>query len=70
MKRSLLLICSFLAFNYVYAQKNPVAGFIVTNEGDTIKGSFDLRSNVSNGKECQFLPKKAITPLVHAGICL
>ena len=54
MKRSLLLICSFLAFNYVYAQKNPVAGFIVTNEGDTIKGTFDLRSNVSNGRVCHF----------------
>ena len=54
MKRSLLLICSLLALNYTYAQKNPVAGFIVTNEGETINGTVDILSNVSNGKECHF----------------
>ena len=54
MKRSLLLICSLFALNYTYAQKNPVAGFIVTNEGETINGTVDILSNVSNGKECHF----------------
>lgn len=53
MKRTIIILCSFFAIS-VWAQKNPVQGFIVTNEGDTIQGTIDLLSNVHNGRECHF----------------
>lgn len=54
MKRTIVLLCSFFVISFAWAQKNPVQGFIITNEGDTIEGTIDLLSNVSNSKECHF----------------
>ena len=36
------------------AQTNPQSGFIITNEGDTIRGIIDFRTNNKLSKECSF----------------
>lgn len=36
------------------AQVNPQKGYIITNEGDTIHGTIDYRSDVRNARECSF----------------
>ena len=38
----------------VHAQINPMQGYIITNEGDTIRGTIDYRSDVRNARECRF----------------
>lgn len=38
----------------VLAQRNPKAGFIITNTNDTVRGFIDYRGDVSCGRECTF----------------
>ncbi len=38
----------------VSAQTNPVDGFIITNEGDTIHGTLDYLASRKNSEECHF----------------
>ncbi len=38
----------------VCAQMNPVEGYIISNEGDTINGTLDYLSPAKNSKECHF----------------
>ena len=37
------------------AQVNPKQGYIITNEGDTIHGIIDYRSDARNARECHFM---------------
>ena len=36
------------------AQVNPKAGYIITNEGDTVHGTIDYRSDTRNSRTCDF----------------
>ena len=36
------------------AQTNPHKGYIITNDGDTIQGTIDYRSDTQNGQKCVF----------------
>lgn len=36
------------------AQTNPKPGYIITNNGDTIRGNIDFRSNEKLSKQCEF----------------
>lgn len=36
------------------AQVNPQRGYILTNEGDTIRGTIDFRSETKNAQSCRF----------------
>ena len=47
------LACLFLAIAG-QAQTNPRKGYIMTNEGDTIQGTIDYRSDTQNGQKCLF----------------
>lgn len=38
----------------VFAQVNPQRGYILTNEGDTIRGTIDFRSETKNAQSCRF----------------
>lgn len=49
----LLFLCSFLGLR---AQTNFLPGYITTNEGDTLKGLIDYRSDSRNARVCVFKP--------------
>lgn len=36
------------------AQTNPKAGYVVTLEGDTLRGTIDYRTDSRNSRTCQF----------------
>lgn len=50
---SMLLMLTVFATN-TFAQINPQPGYIVTNNGDTIRGTLDLRTNHVNTQQCLF----------------
>ena len=52
----ILTIVTSLTFVFleVSAQINPMQGYIITNEGDTIHGTIDYRSDARNARECHF----------------
>lgn len=53
----ILTIVTSLTFVFleVSAQINPMQGYIITNEGDTIHGTIDYRSDAKNARECNFM---------------
>ena len=53
----ILTIVTSLTFVFleVSAQINPMQGYIITNEGDTIHGTIDYRSDAKNARECHFM---------------
>ena len=53
----ILTIVTSLTFVFleVSAQINPMQGYIITNEGDTIHGTIDYRSDARNAQECHFM---------------
>lgn len=48
---TLLFLCLFIALK---AQTNFLPGYIITNEGDTLKGLIDYRSDARNARICDF----------------
>lgn len=55
MKRKVLLTAAVLLYCVgMSAQKNPVGGYIITLEGDTIKGTVDFLSREKSAKACLF----------------
>ncbi|SFG22217.1 hypothetical protein SAMN05216383_10787 [Prevotella sp. KH2C16] len=52
--RGILLCLSVLMSMHVIAQVNPKDGYIITNEGDTIRGIVDYRSDIRNAGICSF----------------
>lgn len=53
MRKSLLLL-AVLFHLQLSAQTNPQRGYILTNEGDTIRGIIDYRSDTKNALSCLF----------------
>ena len=51
-----MIIFALLAFSATAAtaQTNPKPGFIITNNGDTIRGILDFRTNERMSKQCDF----------------
>ena len=55
MEKTVLIVCSlFFSVAFSVAQTNPKPGYIVTNEGDTIRGMVDFRTNDIMSKRCDF----------------
>lgn len=54
MKRFILSALLAIPAAMTMAQTNPQSGFIITNEGDTIRGIIDFRTNNKLSKECSF----------------
>ena len=69
-KKLTIAISLIFAFSGVSAQVNPKQGYIITNEGDTIHGTIDYRSDVRNARECLFAAEgeKEYKTLVPADI--
>jgi hypothetical protein len=55
-----------LALSTLYAQSdNFKSGYILTNQGDTLFGRIDLRTNVINQQQCSFLPNGSSEALIY-----
>lgn len=54
LKKMMLMQILILVSTWVRAQMNPVDGFVITNQGDTIHGVIDYRSDTKNGQSCMF----------------
>ena len=55
MKKSLLILYSlFFSVVLSMAQTNPKPGYVITNNGDTIKGIIDFRTNEKLSRQCDF----------------
>lgn len=54
MKKIILFGLSVLFATMTMAQTNPKSGFIITNNGDTIRGNIDFRTNEKLSKQCDF----------------
>lgn len=50
----LILYLLFFSLVPVMAQVNPKSGYIITNTGDTIRGTLDFRTNIILSKKCVF----------------
>ena len=51
-----MIIFALLAFSATAAtaQTNPKPGFIITNDGDTVRGVIDFRTNERLSRQCDF----------------
>ena len=54
MKKIILFTLLAVSATMVMAQVNPKSGIIITNSGDTIRGTIDFRTNEKLSKECEF----------------
>lgn len=55
MKKVFYALCSlFLSASISMAQTNPQPGFIITNTGDTVRGTIDFRTNEILSRKCVF----------------
>lgn len=52
--KNLLSVALFFIASTATAQTNPKAGYIITNNNDTISGTIDFRSDTKNANECLF----------------
>ena len=52
--KNLLSVTLFFLASTIAAQTNPKAGYIITNNNDTISGTIDFRSDTKNANECLF----------------
>lgn len=55
MKKLFLFLLLAVSATAVMAQVNPKPGFVITNNGDTLRGMIDLRTNIINTKQCYFM---------------
>lgn len=54
MKQFILLVLLAVTTSVSMAQQNPKAGFIITNKGDTVRGTIDFRTNERLSRQCDF----------------
>ena len=54
MKKIILFALLAVSATMAMAQVNPKSGIIITNSGDTIRGTIDFRTNEKLSKECEF----------------
>ena len=48
--RSAIFVLVLFGYTSASAQINPTQGYIITNEGDTIHGTIDYRSDAKNAR--------------------
>ena len=54
MRKALIFMLLAFASLSGHAQVNPKAGYIITNENDTVYGTIDYRTNMRNAEVCNF----------------
>jgi len=60
-----LFVCSFLATNTFAQNDNFKNGYIITNQGDTVFGQIDLRTNLINQSQCRFRADEKAQSVVY-----
>jgi hypothetical protein len=67
MKTALIILAlSALLTNNLFGQKGYKPGFIVTNDGDTIQGTIQVKNNISFSRQCPFLAAGSETPTIYS----
>ena len=56
MKKYVLFVIVAFSATMTMAQTNPKSGYIITNNGDTVRGVIDYRTNEKLSKQCVFWP--------------
>ena len=54
MKKTILSILCAFSTTMAMAQANPQPGYVITNTGDTLRGTIDFRTNERMSKQCDF----------------
>lgn len=54
MKQFIIMILLAVGTTVSVAQQNPKAGYVITNQGDTIRGNIDFRTNERLARLCDF----------------
>ena len=54
MKKVLFFVLLAISATAAMAQSNPRTGFIITNDGDTVRGIIDFRTNEKLSRQCDF----------------
>lgn len=54
MKKTILYVVLAISATLTMAQTNPKSGYIITNNGDTIRGTIDFLTNKKLSKQCVF----------------
>lgn len=52
--KHITLFFTLLVYASASAQVNPMQGYVITNNNDTIHGMIDYRSDAKNALECHF----------------
>ena len=65
MKKITAFLCLFISINTVAQIGNYKPAYIITNEGDTLRGQIDLRTNERNQKQCVFRVDETQNPTVY-----
>ena len=66
MRKTLLIFVFILSANSLFAQLNNFkSGYIITNQGDTVFGQIDLRTDQINQEQCTFRKNSEVTPVVY-----
>ena len=66
MKKALFLLAAALCGSMaVWAQQNPVKGYVITNTGDTIHGTIDYQTRGKLARSCHFLPEGETTYVTY-----
>ena len=54
MKKVFFFVLLAISATAAMAQSNPRTGFIITNDGDTVRGIIDFRTNEKLSRQCDF----------------
>jgi hypothetical protein len=54
MRKIILFAIFAISAAIAMAQTNPKPGYVITNNGDTIKGIIDFRTNEKLSRQCDF----------------
>ena len=54
MKKLILILLTAVSATVAMAQINPQPGYVITNTGDTIRGTIDFRTNERLSRQCEF----------------
>lgn len=58
------LLCTFVMLLGILpakAQTNPQAGYVITNDNDTLRGTIDYRTDAKNAQSCRFMADSETT---------
>jgi len=64
-KQFLILIFAFFTSSFWAQIDNFKGGYIITNQGDTVFGQIDLRTDITNQEQCTFRKTEGEKPVIY-----